>query len=226
MDPVKNSPRASGLTSSRARVLESLREQPDPVGITALAAVTGRHPNTVREHLTWLVDAGLVQRQRAYSEGRGRPAWLYQAVGPSPGETDYAEVAAALTWSMTSTRPAGRDQVVAAVEAGRRWGRDLSRERGARVQPSALEGRRRVVDLLDDLGFAPHPDPTVHEVRLTRCPLLQAAYVNQDVVCSLHLGLAEGALEQYGADHHGAGLHPFAEPGACVLTFPGAAAST
>jgi hypothetical protein len=33
----------------------------------------------------------------------------------------------------------------------------------------------------------------------------------------VHLGLAQGALEEYGAEPAGARLLPFAEPGACRL---------
>ena len=54
-------------------------------------------------------------------------------------------------------------------------------------------------------------------VRLTRCPLLEAAHKYPDVVCGVHLGLAQGALEEYGAASDGTDLVPFAEPGACRL---------
>jgi predicted ArsR family transcriptional regulator len=74
-----------------------------------------------------------------------------------------------------------------------------------------------VVSLLDAVGFAPQPDARSSTVRLTRCPLLEAAHKHPDVVCGVHLGLARGALEEYGADPDGTELLPFAEPGACRL---------
>lgn len=77
--------------------------------------------------------------------------------------------------------------------------------------------RREVVDLLDRLGFAPRADDDAASVALTRCPLLEAAYRNPEVVCSVHLGLAQGALERLGAPVEGTSLLPFAEPGACRL---------
>ena len=75
--------------------------------------------------------------------------------------------------------------------------------------------------MLGDLGFAPVPqedDPA--QVRLTRCPLLEAAHRHPEVVCGVHLGIVRGALAQLGADPSGAGLVPFAEPGACRLVVP------
>jgi predicted ArsR family transcriptional regulator len=74
-----------------------------------------------------------------------------------------------------------------------------------------------VVSLLDDIGFAPRADARSSVVRLTRCPLLEAAHKYPDIVCGVHLGLARGALEEYRADPGGTELLPFAEPGACLL---------
>ncbi|WP_082609157.1 metalloregulator ArsR/SmtB family transcription factor [Oerskovia sp. Root918] len=82
---------------------------------------------------------------------------------------------------------------------------------------AASAARHEVVDLLDRLGFAPRADDDAASVALTRCPLLEAAYRNPEVVCAVHLGLAQGALERLGAPREGTSLLPFAEPGACRL---------
>jgi predicted ArsR family transcriptional regulator len=79
------------------------------------------------------------------------------------------------------------------------------------------ESRRQVIALMDDLGFKPIADQELDRIRLTRCPLLQAARANEAVVCSMHQGLVEGALAGYGAKHEVVTLLPFAEPGACLL---------
>ena len=214
MDPVKNRAAGSGLTIVRADVLDKIRNQPDPVGVTALAALTGRHPNTLREHLTWLVDQGLVVRHRALTEGRGRPAWLYEAVGPRPADTDHAEVAAALAWSLGRQ---GESVLENAMTAGRRRGRELCREHGTPRQRSKRAAREQVVAVMDAIGFAPEADETVSRLRLTRCPLLQAAHTNETIVCGLHEGLVKGVLEECGAPFEDVHLTPFAEPGACLL---------
>jgi predicted ArsR family transcriptional regulator len=225
MRPVKNRAALTGVTRARAGLLAALHDQPDPVGIEALATLTGRHPNTVREHLDRLIEAGLVVRYASLPRGRGRPAWLYQAVGPAPAPTDYPEVAAALAWA---TRETEGDHVSEAAATGRRWGRDLARDPrvGAGFTSAAHdadEARRHAVDVLTHLGFAPEADDAKERVRLTRCPLLQAAYANQAVVCSLHLGVVRGVLEEHDAAEERVALVPFAEPGACLLTFSAAA---
>lgn len=212
-------PRPATLSPSRAALLEALRCQPEPVSLAALAGTTGLHVNTLREHVDALARQGLVVRRRAAPAGRGRPAWLYEATDQAAGDamTEYAGLASALAAGIAraSDRP-GRD----ASRAGEDWGRDLARATGA-SPASPEDARDAVVELIDGLGFEPQRTPGEPEtVRLTRCPLLQAAHRNTEVVCSVHLGVVRGALRELGADPAGSGLVPFAEPGACVLTVP------
>jgi predicted ArsR family transcriptional regulator len=194
---------------------ETLRARREPTTLRALAEAADLHENTVREHVDALVATGLATRSPAASSGRGRPAWLYQATDQDPeAGSEYAGLAAALAYTIHHRSPAPVDDALA---AGRDWGRDLATRRGATPERTATAARRRVVALLDDLGFAPETDGRAASVRLTRCPLLAAAQRYPDVVCGVHLGLAQGALEEYGAEPAGARLLPFAEPGACRL---------
>lgn len=195
-------------------MLQALRGQPDPVGIDALAQAVGKHPNTVREQVTWLVEHGHVTRIRQPHEGRGRPAWGYQARGRRPADNDYVELAAALAWRLQEATP---DTTQQALATGRQWGLDLVDQRGAVREPSPAAARRWTVELMDDLGYAPAADEQDRDVVLHRCPLLQAAYRFPVVVCNVHLGLVQSALERNGADPGEAELTPFSAPGECAL---------
>lgn len=192
-------------------MLETLREQPDPVSLDALAAALGRHENTVREHLDWLLRHQLVTRTPAPPSGRGRPAWLYAAPGPVPGEDDHVEQVASLIWRLQEEESLES----AAVDAGRVWGRELV----AGAVPAATEtaARRRVVELFDELGYQPTADPDARVATLHRCPLLEAAHRFTTVVCNVHLGVTQTALEAHGADPDAAALTPFSAPGECLL---------
>jgi predicted ArsR family transcriptional regulator len=203
------------MSASRTALLETLRAQAEATPLGDLARAAGLHENTVREHLDALGEEGWVVRHRAAPSGRGRPAWLYEAVDADPAAgSEYAGLASALASSIHHRSPSPREDALA---AGWSWGRDLAGQREAGPRPTAAAARREVVDLLDDLGFAPDTDGTARRVRLTRCPLLEAAHRYPDVVCAVHLGLAQGALEEYGAEPDRVRLTPFAEPGACVL---------
>lgn len=202
------------LPRGRATVLRALWGQPDPVRIEALALAVGRHTNTVREEVTWLVRNGLVERVRESPVGRGRPAWLYRAWVRGPSDDDFVEFAAALAWRLQDSSAAARAE---ALDAGRQRGHELAATRQLPRDPGPTAGRRWTVDLLDDLGYEPEPDADLDQVNLHRCPLLQAAHQFRGVVCAAHLGLLQASLENSGADPERAHVEPFAAPGLCTV---------
>src|SRR5699024_9993433 len=159
------------LTPAVAFVREHLASQAGAVTISALAAMTGLHQNTVREHLDQLVEAGAATKTTAASTGRGRPAWLYRATSsPRTGTSEYLGLASVLAAHIDRTSANPREDGIA---AGIDWGRDLAREAaeeraaaeagpadGDAASSSAPEGisaAEETVTLLDELGFAPEP---------------------------------------------------------------------
>lgn len=180
-----------------------------PRSLADLSVATGLHVNTLRGHLDDLVDAGTVSRISAPAVGRGRPAWLYVADGPDPAPgNEYAGLAAALAIGLEQGSDAPRDL---AVRAGQEWGRELARD------VPGLGGRRRVIRVLERMGFAPRSAGS-ETIRLTRCPLLQTARAHQEVVCGVHLGIVQGVLAESGARSTSVELYAFAAPGACLLS--------
>ena len=203
------------LSPQRARVLDHLRLEPAAVTAEETATRLALHANTARTHLAALVELGLATRGQAPAVSRGRPAWSYRAAERQPepdvrvGDCAGLATALAAQISRTSTDPARE-----ALAAGRAWGRSLVD--GEPVGTPA-QARRRVVELFDRLGFAPETRRRSTTVRLLRCPLLDAARANPDVVCNVHLGIAREALAALGGDPVPSSLEAFAEPGACRL---------
>lgn len=201
-----------------------LRDQPEPITLSALVRLSSLHENTVRGHVDALVAGGLVRREQAPPSGRGRPPWRFSLTeaaavvgGDEERSNEYAGLAAVLADTLTRTAP---DPEAAGAEAGAAWGRELAHDRGATPLPGP-EAQVAVRDLLDDLGFATEAlTKDGRELRLTRCPLLEAAHRNPEVVCSVHLGIVRGALTEFGHPDTDSVLVPFAEPGACRLTLP------
>lgn len=203
------------MSPSRAAVLDAVGSA-DGTTLAAVAAATGLHTNTVREHLDALLGQGLVSRERSRTGGRGRPAWRYQLTqGPSPDAVgEYAGLAAALAEHLHRTSDDPRAE---AVEAGAAWGRRLAHQHPLEGRPAPATARRGVLTVLAELGFAPETDRHARRAVLTRCPLLDTATQYPDVVCGVHLGIVRGALEAYdGAAEH-TELHPFSEPHGCLL---------
>ncbi|ETB27462.1 transcriptional regulator [Mycobacterium avium 09-5983] len=84
----------------------------------------------------------------------------------------------------------------------------------------------QLVDVLDELGFAPERRVIDGEqqVGLRHCPFLELAENSSNVVCPVHLGLMQGAMESWGAPVSVDRLDPFVEPDLCLahLTLQGA----
>jgi predicted ArsR family transcriptional regulator len=145
------------MSRSKATLLDTVTARAGST-LADLAATTGLHVNTVREHLEALEQRGLVQRERAAPRGRGRPAWRYRPVEPSE-HSEYAGLATALAATIHRSSERPRDDAVA---AGAEWGRDLARAKGDPAGTGPAGRRRQVVALLADIGFAPETKRTEH----------------------------------------------------------------
>lgn len=201
----------AGLT--RSRLLAVLRQADGPVGVRALAEAVGLHPNSVREQLDQLVDAGLVVRRVAPPAGRGRPGLLY-AAGPDADDPDpnpYRELAGILADELARQPGAA----AGAVAAGERRGRTMVAH--TVPAPTAAAGIDRLVGLLDEVGFAPErPASPGDPIRLRRCPFGPLARKHPAVTCGVHLGLMRGALRELGAPLDAVRLEPFVTPDLCI----------
>lgn len=220
-----------------------LRAEDGAVTSSEVAERLGLHANTVRLHLEHLVEAGLATRAARRRQGRGRPLTVYTAVPvpefePSdgdPGDADpgYRLLAEILAGHLEST---AAQPAETAAAAGRTWGRILAGRAGPAVRPAGGGAPEAVADeltgLLDRLGFAPRrttetaapattaatstTTTTSTTIELHRCPFGQVAERHSAVVCAVHLGLMQGALQERGAPLRVAGVEPFASPRVCL----------
>jgi hypothetical protein len=161
------------------------------------------------------------------------------AAPEAPVAPEYAGLATALAMQLARTSSRPQDDALAAGES---WGVRLA----GTAAPHGGDRRDHVVALLDGLGFEPEPAPDPRgrrgaaprtaadpdpdadaendadpdqagTIRLRRCPLLDAAQEEPEVVCAVHLGIVRGALRAWDEPDDDARLVPFAEAGACLL---------
>jgi predicted ArsR family transcriptional regulator len=201
----------------RVRLLDLLRGE--PADARDLADRLSLHVNTVRAHLALLEDAGLVGSEAVTRDGPGRPRLVYRATdeaATAPDESGYRFLAEILASYVTATAP---DPSAAAEGAGSAWGRYLV-DRPAPFRDVAPDDAiAEIVRILDEVGFAPElesDDPRHPRLLLHRCPFLDVAKEHQDVVCSVHLGLMRGALDELGVAVSARDLRPFVTPDLCV----------
>ena len=214
---------------SRVAVLEVLRVSTVPLDAQAIAEKVGLHANTVRSHLDQLVEAGLVESSAQPRTTPGRPRLLFRATataGAGPQDS-YKVLAGILASGMGGGAPAPGE---VATEAGRRWGHQVTRHGAAGAEPvDAARALDRIVALLDDVGFTPtisdtaSPASAAHAfgvatvIELHRCPFYDVAREHSDVVCAVHLGLLQGALEQMQSPPATIRLEPFVRPDLCLV---------
>lgn len=200
-------------------MLGILRADDQPRDAHGLADQLALSANTVRAHLNVLEDAGLVVSQPENRDRPGRPRLVYRATARAAegGEgRAYQFLARVLASYLAATVG---DPSAAAEEAGRVWGHYLVDRPGPfeTVEPAAAVDR--LVELFTEFGFAPEletPDPATPQILLRQCPFLDIAKDNQQVVCSLHLGLMRGVLDELGAQVEARDLTPFVGPSLCV----------
>lgn len=202
--PKDTGPCSVGITPARARVLDRLRSRREPWSIPELAQALGLHPNTVREHLSALVDEGLAGFIEVRSEGPGRPARHYQEAELGCG-IDYLELVSALAESIRGLP----DGVGFAERTGAAWGARLT-ERLAISRPN-----HDLFDGLKELGFAPVRQ-TDSTIELRSCPVLAAARRNPEIVCGVHRGLVR-SMARPSCGEVAVDLRPLASDTGCLL---------
>ena len=208
---------AHGLGPTRARVLWLLQDAGEPLTAADAGSRLGLHVNSVRFHLDGLAGDGLVLRHREERNTPGRPRVLYTAATASPrvAPRSYRLLAEILTSMLTDKLP---EPAATAEEAGRAWGRYLSRLPEPFRLPEEPEALGTLVAALDDLGFGSHvvDEPDSLRLEVGHCPFLEVAEGHHDVVCSVHLGLIRGILDQTGAPVAADTLEPLVEPSRCI----------
>lgn len=176
---------------TRHEIFRYLSGAEGPVDVAELTGHLGLHHNAVRQHLAKLVAAELVIESRASSRGPGRPRLLYR-VAPAAesrwGGTGPYERLSQLLGEMIRTG-AGPEEV--GRRAGRRYREAVARSGDAVADVALLMARQ---------GFEPEPRPRgrLVDVVLRVCPFESLARADPGTVCALHLGIAQGFLEDAG----------------------------
>jgi len=174
--------RAKALSAARrVQIVSLLRSEGAPLTAGSLAEVLGIHHTAVRQHLSLLVDAGLVVAHPLPVEGRGRPRVGYSVVDVNE---PYRELAGMLAEAVRTGRTA----------------RQIGHDTGLRVSPSPAGPLATLRDEAARLGFDPYviEGDETQEVVLRRCPFADLATAQPETVCDLHVGLAEGIADRSG----------------------------
>lgn len=168
---------------SRVEILALVQARPERP-IAELTEATGLHPNTVREHLQRLIEAGHVIQSTEHRTTRGRPRTLYSAA----------------TGSRDASSPIARRKVRDAAVRG-----DVMRRvmpwTGSNVESIGLPATHQldaIVEHLADSGFEPVVDEGDLTISLSPCPHAASQAGHRQTLCAVHLGLMQAVLAEAG----------------------------
>lgn len=107
------------LLPAQRRVLEVVEGAGQPISSAEVAKTLKLHPNTAREHLDALLNAGLVTTLPMRTGKRGRPTLLYSVTTLDPNQilSTYLDVITATAISLAE----GGDGVAQAIAVGKNW---------------------------------------------------------------------------------------------------------
>ena len=107
------------LSPAQRRVLEVVESAGQPISSAEVAKTLKLHPNTAREHLDALLNAGLVTTVPMRTGKRGRPTLLYSVTTLDPNQilSTYLDVITATAISLAE----GSDGVAQAIAVGKNW---------------------------------------------------------------------------------------------------------
>jgi predicted ArsR family transcriptional regulator len=186
------------------------------MSIAAIAEASALRPNTVRFHLGKLLSDGRIERVEPDHKGLGRPALMFRAIPRMDprGPRHYRLLAEILVTHLA----AGHDPPAQAVAAGRAWGQRMESAVSHGKPMGANESIEHLVAVLDELGFSPerHQSGETQQIGLRHCPFLELAEIHRGVICAIHLGLMQGALQACEASVAVARLDAFIEPDLCL----------
>lgn len=188
----------------RAEILALLRTARAPLAIQDIADTTTLHPNTVRNHLDRLVQAGLVDQVTEERETPGRPRSLFsvastettpqtpQAAGASTDDSGFRDLTGILAASLTRAgNPAAQ-----AVLAGQRWLQVLAVHDWPARPATIATATTDLIAVLNEMDL--HPVLEAEGTAITfDLPVTQNRDADADLVLlSVHVGMVERALER------------------------------
>ena len=212
--------------SSRAGVLNLMRERGGQLRVEELAEAVGLSLSAVRFHLDRLIADGLVRSAREPRLTPGRPRVIYQAM-PEEAVDDaaaYRRLAALLAdelavyggepaaehagrvWAEQLLAPPGHGEspslpwqpARATGSAGSTGSTGSTRESAG--DPDAPASLANVMSVLENGGFSPRVLDGGWTIELHRCPFEELMPGQAETVCTVHRGLLKAIPDVSGAE--------------------------
>jgi predicted ArsR family transcriptional regulator len=190
---------------TRFRLFRHVADAGAPVRVAELTKHFGLNHNAIRQHLAQLCAAGLLVEEVASPTGSGRPPLQYRLAPDVATTWDTSSPYEHLALAILDMHKKGR--------SAREVGVQTARSLGLAEAETEAEALDRLEEEATRWGFEPRRVVRGKRIDLVleRCPFEAAAAAAPEVVCQVHLGLAEGSAELLGGQFEVAELlakHP------------------
>lgn len=179
---------------TRHAIFRLLVDRDEALGVSEINEHFDLNHNAIRQHLAKLIAAGLVIETRGEVTGPGRPRHVYYVNPPVAGRWGAVNPYESLSHMLAEIITSGD----APEEVGRRSGVAIAAETVSRTGDPVSS----LIEVMSRQGFEPtiesEEDADETEIVLHHCPFESTAEGARDTVCSLHLGLAEGLVDDSG----------------------------
>lgn len=201
--------------NTRYAIYLELARSPHPLATADIAGVLGLHPNTVRPHLERMREVGLLDVRPAVGGGVGRPQHLYSLAADAPAlglEPPAFPLLANMLLQLAIDAELRGDQ---AASAARHEGRRM-----AATQDHRRSGVSLTHEMHERLGFDPQEvlDGEGTTIFFANCPFGELAAAHPEVVCSLHRGLIEGFVGDFGDSVQVGDFHDYTDREPCLVS--------
>jgi len=173
---------------TRHSVFRYVADADRPVDVAELTAHFGLNHNAIRQHLAKLVAAKLlVETKAGTATGLGRPRLVYVVDPTADGQ-----------WGVTGPYERLSRLLLEVIRTGR-TPQEVGRAAADQLRVASVSGNLAadVTAAMARQGFEPEVRMVKDgaEIILHNCPFEAAARADREVVCALHLGIAEGLAE-------------------------------
>jgi predicted ArsR family transcriptional regulator len=195
--------------TTRRGIYIAVRESPEPVTVSQIAASFDLHPNVARHHLDRLVGDGWLQvthrrRTDRRGPGAGRPAKHYEPTDKEVSVQFPARrhdlLAELLLRALERVAPDEAPGI--AEQIGREYGAELAQQIGLPEDAGFEVAVQAVARTMMGMGFDTEAQPTARTLLTRSCPFGETATNHPEIVCRVDQGIVSGLL---GATHQPTG---------------------
>ncbi|WP_124054419.1 helix-turn-helix domain-containing protein [Arcanobacterium ihumii] len=220
----------ANLSPAHQAMLKYLSTFLEPLSIAEIAELQGLHQNSVRESIDALTAAGLVERSKIETSGRGRPAWAYYTTAPETDVVTDAYLTKFVRGMCEMLREYADDPEMKAYDMGKDWAEELRPHTVAFLEDIGIEfldvskvDDKKLLSIIrllasvagHDAVLKPHTEATV---QMRACPFVDVDGGIDPIMCEMHRGQLERFTSVVSGGRKQLSLSPMFRPGVCEFS--------